>query len=255
MTRVCAVSYLNTKPFLEGLKQAFDPGELAVDLRVPSACAEAFAQGQCELALVPAASLLLLEEPQLLPHYCIGAEGQVDSVYLFSQVPIQEVETLNLDAHSMTSNALARILLRELWQRPVAFTHHDWQQAIGGTTAGVVIGDKAVAAKAQYRYAYDLAAAWQQLTGLPFVFAVWVYEASRISQPMLARILAAFAQGLARRQQVARQWAPRFSLSEEQARHYLEHSISYNLDAAKQQALDLFLQKAKPLMQIGQADR
>src|SRR5439155_1001911 len=44
----------------------------------------------------------------------------------------------------------------------------------GGTTAGVVIGDRALEQRLTSPYIYDLAEAWRNFTGLPFVFAAWI---------------------------------------------------------------------------------
>jgi chorismate dehydratase len=46
--------------------------------------------------------------------------------------------------------------------------------SIEGTTAGLVIGDRALEQRNKSKYSYDLGQAWKELTGLPFVFAVWV---------------------------------------------------------------------------------
>jgi len=50
----------------------------------------------------------------------------------------------------------------------------DFRNHIQGTTAGVVIGDRALEQRRTSPYIYDLAGAWKAMTGLPFVFAAWV---------------------------------------------------------------------------------
>ena len=52
----------------------------------------------------------------IISDFCIGADGEVDTVCLFSDVPIQEVESIFLDYQSKTSVELLKILLKEYWQ-------------------------------------------------------------------------------------------------------------------------------------------
>ncbi|MBX3102224.1 MAG: menaquinone biosynthesis protein [Bacteroidetes bacterium] len=241
--KLAAVSYLNTKPFLEGLHTHPIASELEILECVPSECARLFLDRACEVALVPAAALLQLPQAHLLDKWCIGAAGQVDSVYLFSQVPIPEVTHLVPDSHSLTSNLLARILMTHHWRKPVTLLPHgNWAEDIRDTTAGVVIGDKAVQARHRYAYRYDLAEAWHSYTGLPFVFAVWVYWPNQVTAVQRTALEAAFTLGQQSRHAVAEKWAHHFGLSSLEALHYFEHSISYELDAAKQQALARYLQ-------------
>jgi chorismate dehydratase len=253
--RLAAVSYLNTKPFLEGLRLDAAMADLEVVEAVPAECARLFLSEQCDVALVPAAALLQLPKAHLLERWCIGAAGQVDSVYIFSQVPIGQVTHLIPDTHSLTSNLLARVLLAEHWQQPVTLLEGaDWQTGIAGTTAAVVIGDKAVQARHAYAYKYDLAAAWQAHTGLPFVFAVWVYWPHRVPLATRKALEHAFELGLRQRRAVAEKWATQFGLSTLEALHYFEHSISYELDGPKQAALASFLHKGAQLAQQASPD-
>lgn len=119
--------------------------------------------------------------PHLLPGFCIAAEGKVDSVLLVSKVPLKEITTVLLDPSSRTSVQLARIIADEFWQ-----IHPEWIEAENGTMdlsqslstdAAVVIGDQALMHASDFPFVYDLAEEWNNMTGLPFVFAAWVSNA------------------------------------------------------------------------------
>ena len=73
-------------------------------------------------------------------------------------------------AASETSVALAKLVWRFLFGWDV-FEKLEKSTAQGG--AHVLIGDEALEKKNLYPYRLDLASLWNQLTGLPFVFAVW----------------------------------------------------------------------------------
>jgi chorismate dehydratase len=254
MIRIALVSYMNTRPFLDGLNKHFGPDELALDLLPPAECATALASGRCAMALTPVGGLLDFQGLHLLNDYCIGAEGAVDSVFLFSQVPVTQTTHLVLDPHSRSSNGLARILYRELWGIDPVLVEPQGRAGsqVSGTTAAVLIGDQAYAERHNYPYVYDLAAEWKRLTGLPFVFAVWVYHPGRIKRDFLERITAALAWGIGQRDETARRWASHYGYTEEAAAHYLGHSIQYALDGVKHSALERYFNSlmALPSMEV-----
>lgn len=220
----------------------FAPTELSLTLDEPAACAQHFSKGAADLALVPVGALLDWPSVQLLDRYCIGAEGTVDSVFIVSRVPAEQIQTLYLDPHSRTSNGLARVLFQRHWKRAVELRRApDYLSRIEGTTAGVVIGDRAIAVQAQYPVVIDLAEAWQQYTGLPFTFAVWAYRPANVSAATLAQVQAAFEAGMAARDRVAGKWASAFEMDLRAAKQYLWQAIQYGFDGPKQQALSRYL--------------
>jgi chorismate dehydratase len=168
---------------------------------------------------------------------------------MLAQSPLHKLRELYLDPHSRTSNGLARVLFRRHWLQPV-LVHEDIEnhgQYIKGPAAGIAIGDKAHTWRQQYRYVWDLAEAWQAWSGLPFVFAVWAYDASIVSDDTLARLMNAFEWAQYNRAEVADRWAPEFEMSAEQARNYLTQALDFEFDTAKQIALKLYLKELAPL--------
>lgn len=244
--KLAAVSYLNTKPFLDGLSQSPLASLVDVQLAVPSECARLFESGEADIALVPAAALLRLSDYEQMKQFCIGADGRVDSVYLFAQQAAQSITSLYLDSHSNTSNNLVRLLFEQHWCTSVLTLGHLTDVAqITDTTAGVVIGDKAVPLKDRFRHCYDLAYEWKAMTGLPFVFAVWIYRPLAVSQSIIEGLELAFAHGLAVPEACAQKWASHFNMSMDKALYYLTNSIQYRYSAAMERALQLYLSQIK----------
>ena len=116
MLKISAVSYLNTVPFIHGLKQSVLIHSIGLQLDYPSICADKLINGIVDLALVPVAVIPKLLQAHIISDYCIGANGAVDTVCLYSDVPITEIESIALDYQSRTSVALLKILLKEYWQ-------------------------------------------------------------------------------------------------------------------------------------------
>ena len=174
--RISVVSYLNSKPFVHGLLSGLLDGRAVIELDIPSVCSEKLIAGQTDIGLVPVATLARMSHYHIISDYCIGADGEVSSVLLLSEVPMNEIEEILLDYQSRTSVNLARVLAKIFWKISPAWkdTSSDYEKKISGKTAGVVIGDRALLLKDKFQYAYDLSAEWKKFTGLPFVFACWV---------------------------------------------------------------------------------
>ena len=241
MIRIALVSYLNTRPFLDGMKRLPFNHELL--LLPPAQCAEALLVGKCDLALLPVGALSDFDRLCLLPEYCIGATGAVESVFLLAQEPVHTWNQVLLDPHSRTSNRLAELLLKYYWkvEVPLLAGAPGHYQHLSGTTGGVVIGDLAIREKDQFAYVYDLAEIWQQLTALPFTFAVWAYRPGNLAPNQVQHITQALGWGVSQVQHSAQQWAAHFDMDPDFAQHYLTNCIDFYFNAPKHRALQLFL--------------
>jgi chorismate dehydratase len=142
----------------------------------PSKIAAMLVDGSIDVGLVPVAIIPKLDEWHIVSDYCIGSYGDVASVCLFSDVQLEKIEKILLDYQSRTSVNLCKILLRHYWKREVVLedAKEDFRSHIRGTTAGVVIGDRALEQRKISPHIYDLGGAWKAMTGLPFVFAAWI---------------------------------------------------------------------------------
>jgi len=173
---VGAVSYLNTKPLVYGFEKGMMKEELELVMDYPANIASMLIRDEIDIGLVPVAILPTLKEYHIISNYCIACDGEVASVCLFSEVPVNEIQIILLDYQSKTSVALLKILLKEHWniEPKLVDAEQGYELSISGTTAGLVIGDRAFEQLNKSKYSYDLGQAWKELTGLPFVFAVWV---------------------------------------------------------------------------------
>ncbi len=241
---VTAVSYLNTKPFLYGLLQHPVREQLNLELDIPSEGARKLLNGESELGLVPVAILPELTGASIISDFCIGTEGTVKTVSIYSQVPIDQVERLWLDFHSRTSVELAKILLREYWRvSPVLESATPgYVDRLAPRDAALVIGDRTIGLSERFAYEYDLGASWKAMTGLPFVFAAWVSR-SPLPKAFLQQFNEALSNGVAAIPELTYLIPspdPSFDLQE-----YFTRYINYSLDTAKKKALQLFLGKVK----------
>ncbi len=239
--RISAVSYLNTLPFINGINKSEVINEVDLALDMPADCARKLLAGEVDLGLVPVAILPQLNEYCIVSDYCIGAEGIVDSVALYSDVPLNEIEEVYLDYQSKTSITLVQVLANFFWKISPNWINavNGFENKIEGTTAGVIIGDRTFNLSKSYQYKYDLSEEWHKFTGLPFVFACWVSN-KELPQTFIANFNAALEIGVNNIDEAIVNYSQN-SISKDQLWTYLKEHISYTLDASKRTAIDKFL--------------
>ncbi len=171
------MSYLNTKPLLYGLQNGPIKDQIDLTLDYPSNLVKALNNNQIDVGLLPVAALADIDDYHIVSDHCIATEGEVASVCIFSEVPLEEIETVFLDYQSRTSVMLCKILFEKHWKKSVQFidaNDDSYIEKIKGNVAGLVIGDRALRIRHRFNFIYDLGSGWKEMTGLPFVFAVWV---------------------------------------------------------------------------------
>ncbi len=249
--RVGAVSHLNAKPLYYKLCD-FAPG-VRLTMEVPSRLAEQLAAAELDVALIPSVEYLRSAHLGyvIIPGFAIAARGPVRSVKLFSRTPLDRIERLALDEGSRTSQALTLVWLDACHGvRPARIESLPLGMPVLESTADavLVIGDRAMQVPREpFHEVVDLAEAWQSLTGLPFVFALWVAR-SRVDLGGLPAALArSRAEGLAHASELARVHGPRLGLDFTTCYDYLTRNLSYELGQAELAGLNRFAQMAARL--------
>jgi chorismate dehydratase len=243
--RISAVSYTNTKPFIYGIQHTSIIDQIDLSLDIPSDCAQKLIDGKVDIGLIPVAAALNLPEWHIVSDFCIGANGAVNSVFIFSNCDIHEVKTIQLDPQSRSSNNLAKVLMKNFWKvAPEQIVNApDYAQSVDPYTAFVQIGDRTFGKKQQFKYVYDLAEEWQKMTGLPFMFAAWISN-KPIPQEFVDQFNISLKYGLDHRPELLKELPIRndFDLDD-----YLMHKLDFNLTEDKRKALYLFLDYIKAL--------
>lgn len=201
-TKVAIVNYLNTKPFLLGLQKEEFRDEFEIIECSPAKCADLFFDRKADISLVPVGSMAK-QDFTLINSYGIASDGIVSSVCMFSDVPIEEIENVYLDYQSRTSVLLIQILFKEYWKKEVVYLESapDFEAKISDKTAGLVIGDRALRGKSNYKYSYDLGECWKAMTKLPFVYAVWLGQED-LNQQVIELFNQAIVLGVAQKQEM-----------------------------------------------------
>lgn len=176
--KIGPVPYLNVLPLLEGLAESLPGSEFV--RATPRDLAGMLARAEVDIACVSTFEGLRCGY-SLIDGCAIACDGPVESVVLFSRVPLREIDAIHLDPASLSSSALLRIVAKELLE-----IEPEWiEGTVGGSndqrpttnnccSAFLAIGDRALALNRTWDGPkLDLGEAWKRLTGLPFVFAGW----------------------------------------------------------------------------------
>lgn len=246
--RLSVVQYLNTVPLIWGMLHGEQRGKFDLQLTVPSGCADAIAQRQADVGIVPSIEYQRLEGVEILPGMSIASKREVKSVLLLSKMPLAKVQTVALDESSRTSAALVRILMRKFYARRVTFSPAAPEPGamLRQADAALLIGDPALAYNGPAQV-HDLAQEWRKFTGLPFVFAVWMGHSSMNLSRRLADFAASLDFGLAHMDDIAAEYAPKLGMTPSAVKVYLTRNIDYSLDEENQQGLRLFYKLAHEL--------
>lgn len=224
---------------LYGIERHMVINDIELILEYPALIAQHLRDNTVDVGLVPVAAIPTIPNARIISDYGIGADGDVASVCIFSQVPIEDAERIYLDYQSRTSIRLAQVLLKHYWKKDVEILQatENYIDEIKGTTAGVIIGDRALLQLQRFEFIYDLADHWKKFTGLPFIFAAWVAN-KELPEDFVEAFNQANASGLEHIDQVvADNPFPAYDLNV-----YYQQNISYILDEDKKKGLALFLE-------------
>jgi len=236
--KITAVSYLNTIPFIYGLRHH---ANLGADLLLapPATCYQNFIEGRADIALMPVAMVPSLPDAEIITDYCIGAVNKVRTVVIMSNTPIEKVKRIFLDAHSKTSVQLCGLLAKEAWHiEPewVSMEEYSILDKAQKDDAFLLIGDKVFDNEGKFAYTYDLAEEWHKITKMPFTFAVWVAR-KEVAYEVRDELQAAFTFGV---EHIYEAILESEYADKEYAYGYLTENIDFLFDIQKHNALKKF---------------
>ena len=225
--RIGCVKYLNARPLIHGW-------ETPVEFDHPSALCRRLAAGELDVAFV--SSFEFLENPiyTIVDDVAVGADGPVESVFVAHQMPLSEADEIQIDPASRTSVNLLRCLLAQSGLSP-RLTES------GNARARLLIGDQALRFHQQHGSEYnycDLGAWWKAVTGLPFVFALWLIRPEVTAANAVAdKLRARRDENLAQLDDVI---AAQRDFSPEFCQHYFRDCLRYRFAEREKEGLIKF---------------
>lgn len=246
MYKISIVNYTNTLPFKYGITESGLIDKIDLQYDIPSVCAQKVLDGTVDLGLIPVAVIPLMEVSHVVSRFCLGSNDRVDTVKLYSAVPLENIEEVYLDYQSRTSVTLVKVLAKFYWQIKPVFTDakEGFEKLIEGNTAAVIIGDRCFEMNGKFGYEYDLSAEWKKFTGMPFVFAAWISN-KEIDPDFVAGFELALGYGVEHIKEAVQKNVP--DEKQELVTNYLTHRISYDFDEKKKRSMQHFLHLLKEL--------
>jgi len=189
MLRIGEINYLNCTPLFTSLRSTFDDSNYSFVTGHPSVLNAKLRSG--EIDICPSSSIEYAQNPDLyliMPDLSISSRGPVKSVLLFSKIPIDSLDGLSigLTGESETSVVLLKILLTLKYSFANSYykVEESDQVLSRGHDALLLIGDRALIESSVDSdvHVYDLGELWQDFTGLPFVFALWLLREDAFTQ-------------------------------------------------------------------------
>jgi chorismate dehydratase len=245
--RIGCVSYLNAKPLIEGVESI---PNTRVKLDVPSRLLEDLQSGEVDIALCPVIDFFRSTTPlEIVPAGGIGCDGPTLTVRLFSRVPIKDISTIHADTDSHTSVALLRVLLRETYNMTPTLIDYHAREGVArhklapSPEAMLLIGDKVVTdspTAIEYPHQLDLGEAWRELTGLPFVFAVWMTTEGAMLGDLPRRLDEQRLRNAARIEEIVDRHAAAHGWPRDLALQYLGRLLRYAIGPREREAVERF---------------
>jgi chorismate dehydratase len=231
--RVGSVGYLNAVPLTRGLEE-----EIRFD--TPSKLAEMLRRDELDAALVSIVEVLFNPRYDILDGAAIASLGEVRSVILAHTKPLSEAKEIYCDTASLTSVELLCVLLAEQGLHPQFKDLPDYDFAkLPDFT--LLIGDRALdlALGPHTHQIWDLGAAWFELTGLPFVYAIWALRRGVENSSLRRQLREAYAFGQETLDHIIR---TRTEYDHDFRKDYLGWHIHYHLGTDEKRGIQKFME-------------
>jgi chorismate dehydratase len=240
------MAYINTLFVDWGLAHSPLKKLAKVHRGTPTTLNRLLAEGRLDVSAVSSvAAIEHAEEWVIFDHLCIGSRGEVGSVILQSDRPVDELigKSVAVTAASATAARLLKILLARHWKVEVDFVAQDRP-----APARLLIGDIALktAQSESAGFVYDLGAAWKDFTGQDFVFGLWCVRREFVEKhPQETRALyhllqTSYAMGRAHREDVIEEASHVTRLDTPTLYAYFE-KLFYELDHGLWEGLNRFM--------------
>ena len=251
--RVGQVEYLNCIPVYHALEDGLIDTDIELIKGPPTKLNNLFLNG--ELDITPISSIEYAKHKDkciIIPNMSISADGNVESILLFSHCPPTELEgkTVNVTTSSATSVVLLRILFEHYYHAQVEFRQSEpnLDAMLASADAALLIGDDAMLAHQAVILnnpdiiITDLGREWKNFTGEKMVYAVWVVHAklAENNPELVEQINQLFNQakaiGLTSRDDLIKKGHKRSQLPHDLLNHYFD-TIHHDLGESERRAL------------------
>ena len=259
-TKISVVQYLNSVPLVWGILEGPQKEDFEAVFSTPAECAAHLASGEVDLGLIPSIEYQRIPGCRIVPGPAIASQRRALSVMLLSLMPLHRIRSVAYDGASRASVVLTKVILNEFYGNRPEFRSEQPDPAamLAQSDAALLIGDPAL----RYRFdnrlpnaerqqdliregsepvqSFDLMERWNNLTGLPFVFAFWAARKEFHDSTVIEKLLASRAHGLANIETIAARYEEKLGVDRAFLQEYLERCMDYHMDSDGVEALQEF---------------
>jgi chorismate dehydratase len=233
MIRLACVSYLNSRPLVHGLE---NDSRVKLSFAVPSLLLDELLTHRADIALLPVIDILKVPGAQVLSAGGIGCDGPTLTVRLFSRKPLEQTTVVGADPDSHTSVALSKLIFARRFGLSPRYV-----EPTNSLDTLLLIGDKVITrAPLDMPFQLDLGQAWKELTGLPFVFAIWTARQDVQVDMANALLTESRLQGMQHIESILVEHALPRGWPIDIARQYLTQYLNYAIGPTQLRAIDAF---------------
>ena len=169
MTKIGEMPYLNSEIFYLNRVSDFEYIKLT-----PKKMGVSISDKKINAGPISLVDFIKSKNLKLLNNYCVSTKKSANSVFLFSKNKIEDIEDIYITDETSTSVMLLKTLNHFYWKN----NNIIFQTKDSNCKSKLIIGDSALKMlnNNDFIYKYDLGYEWNNLTGLPFVFALWAYD-------------------------------------------------------------------------------
>lgn len=170
MTKIGKMPYLNSEIFYLKKESEFE----YINLK-PSEMGKSIIKGEIDAGPISLVDFINSKSLKPIQNYCVSTRKYANSVYIFSNKSLKEINKIYVTNETSTSVILMKVLNQFYWKNDdLKITKN-----ISDSDAQLLIGDKALklnCSKNKFNYVIDLGYEWYKFTSLPFVFALWSHN-------------------------------------------------------------------------------
>ena len=254
--RMGRIGYLNVLPIYHPLEAGIIPHDFEIISGPPAVLNNMMARGELHISSNSCFEYAMRPERyHLVEDLSIGSHGNVMSVLLMSRRPVEQLggQTILISGETHTSVALLRLLMKDHYHCDVNYVTGAVTPTLGtdrAPEAFLAIGDEALRLRnhPDYPYRVDMADAWMEWTGLPFIFGLWVISREAVESGLLPDDPGALLRrgrdwGLAHMDVILDLTAHGCPLTRDELAFYYQQGLTYSLGEREQQGLRLFYSK------------
>lgn len=224
--------FLNAKPLIYAIEENKIKHNFELIYDIPSQVAVNLLNKQINAGLVPSIHYAKYSvKYRIVPEICIASHGAVESIRLYFKKDLNDIKTVATDISSMTSVILARIILSEKYDVRPKFVamKPNLEEMLSKADAALLIGDNALFESSGDESYLDLGDEWDDLTGLPFVYALWVGRRDSLSKDDVLALIEAKKYGLQNIDVICEKASERYGIDFDSCKSYLTENLQYDL--------------------------